>query len=109
MGVLFDAGSETNCRCALTSCVDTSIRYFLDAFEKLRFGDSGVAEEEDVDVASCSVHLSLVVFLGSSEEGEGDGLLHLIVSVDGGGDGVVDDLCQIGFFRELMEHIFLDV
>lgn len=55
------------------------------------------------------MHLSLIVFLCSSEEGEGDGLFHFIVPVDRGGDGVIDDLCQIGFFCELMEHIFLYV
>lgn len=101
--VLLDTCSEAHRRGALSCRIDTAVEDPLDALEELRLGDSGVSEEEQVDIPPGPVHLLLVVLLRSAEEGEGDGLLDLEVAVDGGRDGVVDDVCEVALLGEELE------
>lgn len=50
--ISLDRSGETSCRRAFAGRVDRDGRNFLDELEQLRLGGTGIAEEEDVDVAS---------------------------------------------------------
>ena len=80
--VAFDTGSEAYCGCSLAGCVNRSIKSLLHAFEELRFGDSRVAEKEDVDVSSDSVS-SLNYSLLSTKHGHRQCPLDVVMSIDG--------------------------
>ena len=63
-----DTCSETDGRSSLSSRKDCAVGGFLDVFQDLRFGGTGISEEEDVDVSADGM-FSVDVFGDTAEEG----------------------------------------
>jgi hypothetical protein len=63
-----DTCSETDGRSSLAGCKDCAVGCFLDVFQDLRFGGTGISEEEDVDVSADGM-FSVDIFGDTAEEG----------------------------------------
>ncbi len=98
-GVAAHAGGETDGAGTLACGEDGAVGGFFDVFQDLRFGGSGIAEEEDVDVAADFV-LALGFFADAAEEGECDCGLDVGVTVDAGSDGGDDLIADMGVARQ---------
>ena len=63
-----DTCSETDGRSSLSGCKHCAVGGFLDVFQDLRFGGTGISEEEDVDVSADGM-FSVDIFGDTAEEG----------------------------------------
>lgn len=86
--VAFHAGSQTNCRCSFSRCVNGAVKSFLYAFEELGLGDSRVSEKEHVDVSSNPVR-SLNNSFHSAEHRHRQSPLDVVMPIDGGSNRLV--------------------
>lgn len=105
-GVLADAGRQTDRTGTLSSCKDRAVRSLFDVLEHLRLGGTGVSEKEDVDVATNAV-LAVDVLGHSSEKGEGNGRLDVVVTVDRRRHGFDDPLADPLISRELPDRVLV--
>lgn len=76
-----DGGRETDAGTTLSSGVYASRRDFGDVFQQLRFGDSWVAHEANIDVAS-NLHAVAHVLGDAADEEKEKRFLDVLVAVD---------------------------
>jgi hypothetical protein len=81
--ILPHARRQTDRTSSLTRRKHSSVRRLLDVLQELRLGCSGVTEEEDVDITTDAM-LAVDVLRNTAEEGESDGSLNVVVTVDRG-------------------------
>ena len=92
-GILADARGKTDRGCTLTSCEDRSVCGLLNVLQELRLCRTRVAKQKDVDIPTNTV-LSVDVLRDTAEEGERNGSLDILVTVNGGSNGFDDTLAD---------------
>ena len=100
--VLDGRGGQTGGGRRLTGREDSPGGEVAHVTQDLGLGDSGVSDQQDVGVSPGSGAV-VVHLVASSEELQGDGLLDLGHTVDGGGDGGHDVLEEQGVPRHLLD------
>lgn len=85
-GVAHDRGGEADAAAAASGGVDAARGDFGDVLEELRFGDSRVAHEADVDVAA-DAHAVAHFFGHATDEKEEQGFFDVEMAIDLRGDG----------------------
>jgi hypothetical protein len=87
---------ETHCGCAFAGSIHRSGCCLFRVLEYLRLGCAGVAQQQNVDVPSHSVHASRpCLFVAAAKEGERNGSLHVAVAVYRWGDGANNALTNL--------------
>src|SRR5271168_2455746 len=101
-----DTRSKTDSRCTLTSGENSAMSRFLNVFQNLRFGCTGVTEEKNIEVSTNGV-FSIDIFRDTTEERQRNGGLDVLVAIDTWGNRVVDPLGDIGFSAESLNFAFV--
>ena len=104
--VLAHRRRETDGRCSLTGGEDGPVRRLFYVFQKLRLGRPRISEQEDVDIPSDPM-FAIDILGYPAKEGQGDGRLDILVTVDRGGDRFDDPFRDPLVLGQVANHPFV--